>query len=238
MIDDRPGRGVRLEASGQLEPVHAGELDVHQDRAVVQRARARERFGRVRRRRDLVALALRGARARASGSVRCHRRPGSARPSSAAMAPWALGRIAEEVLPWPGDARRRRRAALRLDDALRSSASPRPVPWYRFAVPASSCWNSVNRRVQVFGADADPACPRPRSGTVRRLAAATRIVDPARLRRELERVREIVVEDLLELAGIDATIAAAPDRSRCSTRMLLRRRPARAGCRAPPGRSA
>ena len=68
--------------------------------------------------------------------------PTSGPTSSAGTIVIARGRMAEKVLPSPGVLR----TVTRPPSASASrfvSARPRPVPWYFFAVLASSCWNST-----------------------------------------------------------------------------------------------
>ena len=101
------------------------------------------------------------------------------------------------------------------------SARPSPVPGYFLALPASSCWNSTNRCGNVLGGDADagvldlePEAYRPRSGR-------TRTVTLSAVGRELDGVRQVVVEHLLELSRGRAPPSASAGRLRCSSAMLV-----------------
>ena len=145
--------------------------------------------------------------------------------------PVIRGSTAKKTLPRPGSLRTPTwppcASTMRL-----VSARPRPVPGCLLAAPASSCWNSDEQLAAGPRPDADRRCPRPRAGSRRALRLDPHR-HPALLGRELDRVGEVVVEHLLELAG---SVTTPPRSGSTSTSMRdpLLARPGSAGCPAPP----
>ena len=203
--------GIALRSAGQLEPVHPRQLDVHQDqpraRTVSSTLQAPARRPSRSGRRSPRASA---GPAPASGWPGCRRRSGWVRwpsesPVHGGRVALGGGSVALNVLPSLGRLLTADRPALGLDDALgeREAETGARVLLGRARRRAAGTRRTAGARSSAR--DADAGVLHLDAELRRRPPASPRSAHPPALGRELDRVRQVVVQDLLELGRVEHT---------------------------------